>query len=105
MEQNELKINKNEFLHLVAKKCDVSFVTTKKVYTAMIEQIKESVCEANSVSLTGFGRFSLKKHKGHRVQFEAKSDTVTDYLVLKFVASDALMSDIRESSNICAEDK
>lgn len=101
MEQNEQKINKNELLRLVAKESHVKLSVVKTVYNSIVNQIKEAVCEGNNVSLTGFGRFSLKKHRGHHVQFEAKTDKVNDYLVLKFVASDVLMSDIRNSSANC----
>jgi nucleoid DNA-binding protein len=91
------KINKNEFLQIVATKNDIDPDIVKNVYSAIVSEIKDSVCSGQDVSLTGFGTFSLKKHKGHPVQFEAKVDTVTDYVVLKFTVSDVLMTRIREA--------
>lgn len=90
------KINKNEFLSAVAKRAGVSLSTVKTVYKAFVEELKNVVCHGYDLSLTGFGSFILKKHKGHPVQFEAKTETVKDYVVLKFAASDVLMTDIRK---------
>lgn len=89
------KINKNEFLSAVAKRSGLSVSVVKAVYVAFVEEIKNVVCHGYDLSLTGFGSFVLKKHKGHPVQFEAKTDAVKDYVVLKFAASDVIMTEIR----------
>lgn len=102
------KVNKNEFLSAVAKNSGFNVTVVKAVYVAFIEEIKHVVCNGYDLSLTGFGSFVLKKHKGHPVQFEAKTDTVKDYIVLKFAASDVLMTDIRknyEETNPISEDE
>lgn len=91
------KINKNEFLNAVAKRTGLSFKVVKTVYSAIVDEIRSVVCRGEDLSLTGFGSFTLKKHKGHPVQFEAKADKVNDYVVLKFAASDVFMSDIRHN--------
>ena len=90
------KVNKNEFLKSVANKTGVPMPTVKTVYNAIVEEIRSVVCKDDYLSLTGFGTSALKKHKGHPVQFEAKTDKVKDYEVLKFAASDVLMSNIRQ---------
>jgi nucleoid DNA-binding protein len=89
------KVNKNEFLSAIAEKTGLDITLVKAVYTALVDEIRVVVCRGEDLSLTGFGSFTLKKHKGHPVQFEAKSDKVKDYVVLKFAASDVLMSNIR----------
>lgn len=89
------KVNKNELLESIAKKNNMPIADVKRHHEAFVEEVKNIVCSGQDLSLTGFGTFSLKKHKGHPVQFEAKSDTVQDYVVLKFAASDVLMSRIR----------
>ncbi len=89
------KINKNEFLSMIAKDHDMSLSDVKAFYSASIDEMLKIVSSGKELSLTGFGNFSLKQHKGHPVQFEAKSDTVSDYVVLKFTASDVLMARIR----------
>ena len=91
------KVNKNEFLSAVSKRSGFNMTVIRAVYAAFIEEIKNVVCHGYDLSLTGFGSFLLKKHKGHPVQFEAKTDTVKDYIVLKFAASDVLMTDIRKN--------
>lgn len=89
------KVNKNEFLGEIAEKTGLESNVVKTVYNAFVDEIRSVVCQGKDLSLTGFGSFSLKKHKGHPVQFEAKTDKVKDYVVLKFAASDVLMSNIR----------
>lgn len=92
----KLKVNKNEFLESISNKTNIPLNTVKSVYNAIINEIRVVICSGKDLSLTGFGTFMLKKHKGHPVQFEAKSDKVKDYVVLKFAASDVLMSHIRQ---------
>lgn len=89
------KVNKNELLENVATKRNVPMGLVKDVYDGLVDEIISTVSSGYDLSLTGFGTFSLKKHKGHPVQFEAKSDIVGDYVVLKFAPSDVLMTVIR----------
>ena len=91
------KVNKNEFLERIAEKNEIPLSEVRLVYDAIVDELKTVVCNGQDLSLTGFGTFSLKRHKGHPVQFEAKTDTVKDYVVLKFAASDVLMSKIRQA--------
>ena len=93
------KINKNEFLKSVAEKTNKPVSEVRDIYDAIVDEIQVVVCAGQGLSLTGFGTFALKSHKGHPVQFEAKSDKVQDYVVLKFTASDVLMSRIRNGSS------
>lgn len=93
------KVNKNEFLKEIARKTNKPVSEVRDIYDAIVDEIKTVVCSGQGLSLTGFGTFSLKEHKGHPVQFEAKSDKVQDYVVLKFTASDVLMSRIRNDSS------
>lgn len=91
------KVNKNEFLERIANKNNMPLADIRFVYESIVDELKVVVCSGQDLSLTGFGTFSLKRHKGHPVQFEAKTDTVKDYVVLKFAASDVLMSKIRQA--------
>lgn len=93
------KVNKNEFIERIAKKNDMNAIVVRETYDAIVDEILDVLCEGNSLSLTGFGVFSLKKHKGHPVQFEAQNDKVDDYVVMKFAASDVLMNKIRSKMN------
>lgn len=96
MNNKKQKLNKNEFLSMIAKKYNVPVNDVHTVYNAFVDEIKDAVCKGHDVSLTGFGTFTLKRHKGHPVQFEAKTNTVSDYVVLKFAASDVLTTRIRK---------
>lgn len=90
------KTSKTAFLNKVATTSGLDISTVTRVYTAMINEIQNTVCEGTSLSLTGFGTFYLQKHKGHPVQFEGKSTRVPDYWVFKFSASDVLNTRIRQ---------
>lgn len=94
------KVNKNEFLEDVAKKNNIQLSVLRKCFDAIIDGLKTVVCSGKDLSLTGFGTFVLKRHKGHHVQFEAKNDKVPDYAVLKFTPSDVLITNIRKE---CAD--
>lgn len=91
------KINKHDFIERVAQKCSVPKKTVQLVYDTAVDEMCDSVCHGEELSFTGFGSFALKKHKGHPVQFDAKNDTVKDYMVLKFSPSDILMKRIRNT--------
>ena len=93
----KVRVNKNEFLERISLKTGQSLDVVHLIYDACVNELQQIVCDRQDLSLTGFGVFSLKKHKGHPVQFEAASDTVNDYVVLKFTASDVLMTKIRSA--------
>ena len=90
------KVNKNEFFERVARKNNMDPGLVRTVFDAMTDEMTNILCDDQNLSLTGFGMFALKPHKGHHVQFEAKTDKVDDYVVLRFTASDVLMSKIRD---------
>ncbi len=92
---NSGKVNKNDFLKRVAKKTCMNPAAVRDVFDAMIDEGKTVLCSGGELSLSGFGTFSLREHKGHPVQFEAKTEAVNDYIVLKFSPSDVLMAKIR----------
>lgn len=93
---NTGKTSKTAFLKNVAATSGLDINVVTRVYTAMINEVQNTVCEGNTLSLTGFGTFYLQKHKGHPVQFEGKMNSVPDYWVFKFSASDVLNSRIRQ---------
>lgn len=92
------KINKNDFFDRVAERGQTETETVKSVYNAIVGEITDIVCAGHNLSLTGFGTFSLKIHRGHPVQFKGKDKIVGDYPILKFTASDVLMSKIRRKN-------
>ena len=108
------KMNKDEFLQRVSKRAEIEQESVDKVYDAIISEIKDVVCSGRKLSLTRFGTFSLREHKGHPVQYdfsktekpsdnpdnEAKS--ISDYVVFKFDVSAVFMNQIREQ---CDENK
>ncbi len=90
------KVNKNEFIDRVVKRTGMDATSVRNVYDVIVDEIVNVLCEDKGLSLTGFGMFSLKEHKGHPVQFEAKQDKVDSYVVMRFTASDVLMQNIRK---------
>ncbi len=91
------RVSKREFLQRVSQRSGVNPRATQMVYDAFIEEILDQVKEGNRVTLTGFGKFYLQQHKGHRVRVEGKfkegsreMKKVDDYAVLKFSATRSL---------------
>lgn len=111
MDNNRDKMNKDEFLQNVAARSAVNQEEVGKVYDAIISEIKDTVCSGRKLSLTRFGTFSLKEHKGHPVQYDfskterpsenpdSESKAIADYVVFKFDVSAVFMNQIREQFN------
>jgi nucleoid DNA-binding protein len=90
------KINKSQFLQSISKSTGYSVRDLKTIFAAMEQEMVSVLVNGDELSLTGFGVFSIKQHKGHPVQFEAKGKQVKDYAVLKFTPSGVFMSRIRQ---------
>lgn len=75
--------------------CNLEMLT--QAYQLIIDGIQKTVCSGKELSLSGFGSFYLRKHKGHPVQFDSGTTKVNDYVVLKFSASDVLAQKIRQA--------
>ena len=90
------KVNKSQFLQSVSKSTGYPVKDLKAVFAAMEDEMVTVLLNGDELSLTGLGVFSLKSHKGHPVQFEAKGKKVKDYAVLKFTPSSVFMSRIRK---------
>lgn len=82
------RVNKREFISRVANRSALPLRTVGRVYDSLLGELTDSVLAGESVVLTGFGKFYLQNHKGHRVRFGAEG--VEDYRVLKFSASPGL---------------
>lgn len=93
---NMVKVTKRPFIAKLAEK-GYTLKEASDIYKAFVDSLIEEVLKGNEVMLTGFGRFSLKLHKGHPIKF---TDTpMPDYLVLKFVASNTLSKNLRTHEN------
>lgn len=92
-----VKVNKSKFLAYAAAKHQMDVADLSKVYDVIVSSISDLTSQGHELSLTGFGVFSVKVHKGHPVQFGSSQSNVKDYPVLKFSASDALNRKIRET--------
>lgn len=89
------KINKEMFIAAVAERTGLTQATVSTVFDAYQEEIIDRVTNNEEVSITGFGRFYLQRHKGHPVQFSSMNETVHDYVVFKFSASNVLNNKLR----------
>lgn len=84
-QQEQLRVNKREFISRVAKRSGMSVRAASRLYEALLEELTDAAARGETVVLTGFGRFYRQDHKGHKVRFG--EDRVDDYSVLKFSAS------------------
>lgn len=81
------RIDKRQFIRLMAKEADVTLHVSAQTYEAFVKVLLDSVRNGNQVNLTGFGKFYWQRHGGHKVQFGAGQKD--DYTVLKFSATRA----------------
>lgn len=66
------------------------------IFSTMLEQLIETTKEGKEQFFTGFGSFYLQRHKGHPVQFNSSDAEISDYVTLKFSASNNLNTQLRE---------
>lgn len=95
VEPEAVRVSKKEFQARFARRAGVTTRTAVQVYDAMIDELIELVRNGHRVTLTGFGRFYMQEHKGHKVQF-AKEGSVADYAVLKFSQNRDLGKKLRD---------
>ncbi|MFG1858902.1 HU family DNA-binding protein [Actinomadura geliboluensis] len=91
------RISKREFISRVAERSGMSIKTVSSVYEGIFDELTGAVSSGETVVLTGFGRFYLQTHKGHKVRF-GRSD-VDDYSVLKFSASRSVRRQLESSDD------
>lgn len=65
------------------------------IYKAAIAELEDVMVSGTKLSLTGFGSFYMKEHKGHPVQFWDETGNINNYMVFKFSASDVLNRRLR----------
>lgn len=96
-EPDSTKLTKRQFITKIYRKTGYTREMSKKIYDAFMNTLLDELFAGNEVILTGFGTFSLKPHKGHKVRFSEKGE-ISDYLILKFTTSEMLIHRLRESS-------
>ena len=90
------KIKKRDIINRIAKETGVSNVQVKKICDMFIAIIKDELCKGREVSISGFGSFFIRRHKGHPVQFGAKDGEIKDYPVVRFTASKVFAAYIKK---------
>ncbi|MGD7006365.1 HU family DNA-binding protein [Kocuria palustris] len=86
MDLNEQpRVSKRDFISRVAARTELPIRLVSTVYEGLLDELRDLVRARSTVVLTGFGRFYLQEHKGHKVRFGKSA--VNDYSVLKFSAS------------------
>lgn len=108
------KVNKTDFLQIISDKTNMSLNDVEKVYEAIIGEIQRITLTGKDVSLTGFGTFSIRQHKGHPVQTDfnkshgdGRTRSIPDYIVFRFSSSSALTARLRKqyATRVCAGQK
>jgi DNA-binding protein HU-beta len=97
MELEQGRVSRREFVQRFARRGGLPLRVAQQAYDAMIDELLDLVAQGNRVTLTGFGKFYLQEHKGHRVQFadpDGKSE-IDDYAVLKFSATRAVNRSVK----------
>lgn len=91
------RINRPEFIELIAAKTGVDVATVKLVLAAIETSIVDIVVSGDSLLLRGFGKFFPRMRVGHPVQFLSKDDArVTDYPMLRFSPASQVSKKLRE---------
>lgn len=94
-----VKTTKQPFIiHLRNKMRNKKDCTTREaseIYDIFIATLMDEILAGHKVVLTGFGNFTLKIHKGHKIRFTENSDNMNDYLTLKFTSSNTLCKTLR----------
>jgi len=57
-------VNKSELVDKVAEKADLSKASAGRAVDAIVESVAESLQEGDSVTLIGFGTFSVRERAG-----------------------------------------
>jgi len=70
------------------------------LYETFMNTLIAEITSGKEVSLTGFGNFTLKYHKGHPIQFADDRKAVNGYLTLKFSASHTLNRRLRNDTRL-----
>lgn len=95
------RITKRRFIALMRKKRAEKHLskspTATEMYKLFVDVLTEQIVKGNVVTLTGFGSFVLRPHRGHRISF-SDNDQINDYLVVKFIASNVFSRRLRASS-------
>lgn len=94
MDNEVKKITKRPFIASLCTKKGYDVKEASEIYELFMDTLIEEILDGNEVTLTGFGNFILKYHKGHKIQFSQKT-AIDDYLTLKFTASNILNNRLR----------
>ncbi|KUG56126.1 hypothetical protein AVL60_04625 [Kocuria palustris] len=107
MDLNEQpRVSKRDFISRVAARTDLPIRLVSTVYEGLLDELRDLVRARSTVVLTGFGRFYLQEHKGHKVRFGKSA--VNDYSVLKFSASRSMNRELdqeREDEDLDSPDE
>ncbi|GAB4173459.1 MAG: HU family DNA-binding protein [Wenzhouxiangellaceae bacterium] len=69
-------MNKSEFIDSVAKKSGLTKADATRALDAMIETISKALKKGDTVSLVGFGTFSVKKRAARTGRNPATGETI-----------------------------
>lgn len=107
MDLNEQpRVSKRDFISRVAARTELPIRLVSTVYEGLLDELRDLVRARSTVVLTGFGRFYLQEHKGHKVRFGKSA--VNDYSVLKFSASRSMNRELdqeREDEDLDSPDE
>ncbi|HET6588497.1 MAG TPA: HU family DNA-binding protein [Oleiagrimonas sp.] len=69
-------MNKNELINCIADSCDMSKADAGRAVDAFTEQVKKALKKGDTVSLVGFGTFSVRKRAARMGRNPRTNETI-----------------------------
>lgn len=92
------KVNKTDLIGYIASEYDLPVSIASAIYEMVVGSMMACLADGKRLSLTGFGSFEVRTHKGHPITFYENKDVVSDYKVLRFIPSSVLVKGLRDGS-------
>lgn len=87
------RYNKHDLIEMFSAKFDVSMSRAKEMVDFIFDEIVNIAKNGDIITITKFGSFQIKKHKGHPTSLSRRE--IKDYSYLRFSPSGRLNKEIR----------
>lgn len=95
------KLSKRAFIKLLEQRIEESekdTLTAADIYDLFMDTLEGELLNGNNVTLTGFGNFELREHRGHMVRFSDRTK-IENYLTVRFYPSNVFNKKLRKSDD------
>lgn len=87
------RYNKHDLVKMFSAEFDISMSRAKKMVDFIFDEIIQIAKNGDIITITKFGSFQIKKHKGHPTSLSRRE--IKDYSYLRFSPSGRLNKEIR----------